>query len=339
MPQLSIVFSTDPDYFAAAQRELGMAFPSATVERLGPDLGRLTGGPDELPAVLDRLLEVPVVFVRHLMREVAILPLDRVRRDKQSVSKAVIDLVSAGTPLAVQIWSSGESQLIYGAEELWHHLSEEFGRRGSTVTRSGAEITLGLCITGTGIVVGLTPPLAGYADWPGGRIRLRRDEGQISRAEFKLEELLALGVVTLPDHGVAVDLGAAPGGWTRILRRAGLRVIAVDPGALDDRLGEDDGITYVPQTAAPFLTRASGTFDVVVNDMRMVPAMSVDLMLAASRHLVSGGLGIMSLKLTPHFAVDTVDQAIAALGRAYEIVFARQLYHNRNEATVVVRKR
>ncbi len=339
MTPQSIVFSTDPDYFAAAQRELAMAFPGATTERLGPDLGRLTGGPEDLPAVLDRLREVPVVFVRHLMREVAMLPLDRVRRDKQSVSKAVIDLVSAGTPLAVQIWSSGESSLAYGAEELWHHLSDEFGRRGSAVTRSGADLTLGLCITGRGIVVGLTPPLEGYADWPGGRIRLRRDEGQISRAEFKLEELLALGVVALPDHGVAVDLGAAPGGWTRILRRAGLRVIAVDPGALDDRLGDDTGITHVPQTAAPFLARNAEAFDVVVDDMRMIPAMSVDLMLAAARHLAPGSLGIMSLKLTPHFAVETVDGAIAALGRAYEIVFARQLYHNRNEATVVVRKR
>ncbi len=339
MSSQPIVFSTDPDYFAAAQRELGMAFPDATVERLGPDLGRLTGGPEELPVLLDRIRNVPVVFVRHLMREVMTLPVNSIRRDKQSVSKTVIDLVAAGTPLAVQIWSSGESPLSYGAEELWHHLSDEFGRRGSTVTRSGADITLGLCIIGTGIVVGVTPPLDGYADWPGGRIRLRKDEGQISRAEFKLEELLALGVVTLPDHGVAVDLGAAPGGWTRILRRAGLRVIAVDPGELDERLGGDGQITHVPQTAGPFLGRTTEPFDLVVNDMRMIPAMSVDLMLAASRHLASGRLGIMSLKLTPHFAVETVDRAIAALGQAYHIVFARQLYHNRNEATVVVRKR
>ncbi len=339
MPHQPIAFSTDPDYFAAAHRELAMAFPGSTVERLGPDLGRLTGGPDELPALLDRLRELPVVFVRHLMREVTTLPLNSVRRDKQSVSKAVIDLVPAGTPLAVQIWSSGESPLAYGAEELWHHLFDEFGRRGSAVTRSGADSTLGLAITGGGIVVGLTPPLDGYADWPGGRIRLRRDEGQISRAEFKLEELLALGVVSLPDHGVAVDLGAAPGGWTRILRRSGLRVIAVDPGTLDERLDADDGITHIPRTAAPFLARNADPIDLVVNDMRMVPAMSVDLMLAASRHLARGNLGIMSLKLTPHFAVETVDRALAALSQAYEVVFARQLYHNRNEATVVVRRR
>ena len=267
------------------------------------------------------------------------LPLNDVRRDKQAVGKAVVGLVAAGTAINLQIWATGESSLAYGNEELWHHLSDEFGRRGVTVSRSGAATTLGLAITPVGIVVGLNATLPGYADWPGGRIRLRRDDGQVSRAEFKLEELLALEVVALPATGVAVDLGAAPGGWTRVLRRAGLRVIAVDPGALDERLAGDPEITHVPQTARPFLVRNVTPLDLVVNDMRMVPAMSVELMLAASRHLVPGGLGVMSLKLTPLHANDTVQRALADLRRAYDVVFARQLYHNRNEATVVVRRR
>jgi 23S rRNA (cytidine2498-2'-O)-methyltransferase len=339
MPNQPIVFSADPEYFVAAQRELSVAFPKAAIERLGPDLGRLTGGPAELTDMLDALREQPVVFVRHLMREVATLPLATVRRDKQSASRAVLDLVPGGGAVGLQIWASGESKLSYGNEELWHHLAHELGRRDVAVSRSGADTTLGLAITGAGILVGLTPRLEGYADWPGGRIRLRRDEGQVSRAEFKLEELLALGVVTLPDDGLAVDLGAAPGGWTRVLRRAGLRVIAVDPGALDDRLIGDPEIRHVAQTAGPFLARTDEPFDLVVNDMRMVPALSVGLMLTASRHLTAGGLGIMSLKLTPDHATETVQRALAELRRAYEIVFARQLYHNRNEATVVVQRR
>ena len=340
MTNQPIVFSTDPEYFAAAGQELTAAFPAATVERLGPDLGRLSGGPANLDELRDRLRARPVVFVRHLMREVAMLPLATVRRDKRSVGRAVLDLVPTGSDaIGLQIWTSGESKLAYGNEELWHHLADELGRRGVAVSRSGAETTLGLAITDAGIVVGLTPRLPGYADWPGGRIRLRRDEGQISRAEFKLEELIALGVVTLPDQGVALDLGAAPGGWTRVLRRTGLQVTAVDPGALDDRLAGDPAIRHVAQTAGPFLARATERFVLVVNDMRMVPALSVELMLAASRHLVPSGLGVMTLKLTPDQATETVRRALAELRRAYDVVFARQLYHNRNEATVVVRRK
>ena len=342
MPAQPIVFSTDPEYFAAAQRELATTLPGSSVDRLGPDLGRLTGGPDGPPgldAVVEAFRKQPVVFVRHLMTEVAVLRLNDVRRDKQAVGKVVMDLVAAGTAINLQVWATGESSLAYGNEELWHHLSDEFGRRGVTVSRSGAATTLALAITPAGIVVGLNAKLPGYADWPGGRIRLRREDGQVSRAEFKLEELLALDVIALPETGVAVDLGAAPGGWTRVLRRAGLRVIAVDPGALDERLAGDPGITRVAQTARPFLVRNTDRFDLVVNDMRMLPAMSVELMLTAARHLVPGGLGVMSLKLTPHHANDTVQRALSDLRRAYDVVFARQLYHNRNEATVVVRRR
>ena len=211
-------------------------------------------------------------------------------------------------------------------------------RTGITVRRSGATRTLGLCIGTEGISVGLNGPLPGYADWPGGRIRLRKDPDQVSRAEFKLEELLALGVIALPTDGLAVDLGAAPGGWTRILRRSGLPVVAVDPGALDARLADDPGITHVATTAGPFLARVGDPLAVVVNDMRMIPAMSVDLMLLASRHVRPGGLGVMSLKLTPYHALETVDRALADLRQAWEVVFVRQLYHNRNEAAVVLRR-
>lgn len=347
---LRIVFSADPDYLHAARHELERAFPGALTDRLGPDLGLMTEVGDDLDAVVAHLRTAPVVFVRHVMREVAELLLSQVRRDKQAVSRAVLPLLptvdgdsdatggDAGHDLALQIWASGDSPLTYGNEELWHHLADEIGRSGRSVVRSGAPWTLGLAITDVGIRVGLTPRSPGFADWPGGRIRLRKDEAQVSRAEFKLEELLALGVVAFPAAGLAVDLGAAPGGWTRVLRREGLRVVAVDPGALDPRLTGDGGIDYVPQTAAPFLARTGERFDMVVNDMRMMPRMSVEVMLAASRHVVPGGLGVMTLKLTPHQANLTVAGALADLRRAYEIVFARQLYHNRNEATVVVRR-
>lgn len=52
-------------------------------------------------------------------------------------------------------------------------------------------------------------------------------------AEFKLLEALEVFGIVLPSHGVALDLAAAPGGWTRVLRRAGEYVTAIDPGELD----------------------------------------------------------------------------------------------------------
>src|SRR6056297_1744566 len=55
-------------------------------------------------------------------------------------------------------------------------------------------------------------------------------EGQVSRAHFKLEQLdVRLGLLR---RGMAVlELGAAPGGWTRYLedRLAGGLLVACDP--------------------------------------------------------------------------------------------------------------
>ena len=55
-----------------------------------------------------------------------------------------------------------------------------------------------------------------------------------SRAYFKLEEALDLAGVGDLHGSHALDLGAAPGGWTEVLLDRGASVVAVDPGALDE---------------------------------------------------------------------------------------------------------
>ncbi len=75
----------------------------------------------------------------------------------------------------------------------------------------------------------------------GRRTPICPDAGEISRAEFKLLEALEVFGVSLPSRGRALDLGAAPGGWTRLLLEASLSVVAVDPANLDPRLNR-----YIP---------------------------------------------------------------------------------------------
>jgi 23S rRNA C2498 (ribose-2'-O)-methylase RlmM len=50
-------------------------------------------------------------------------------------------------------------------------------------------------------------------------------------------------------------------------------------------------------------------------------------------------VAIMTLKITPDDALRTVRSSLDALSDRYEILHARQLYHHRNEVTVVARKR
>ncbi|HRQ63265.1 MAG TPA: 23S rRNA (cytidine(2498)-2'-O)-methyltransferase RlmM, partial [Xanthomonadaceae bacterium] len=108
---------------------------------------------------------------------------------------------------------------------------------------------------------------AGSAPWPQGIPRLRLARQAPSRSALKLDEALH---VLLDDEerarwlkpGMgAVDLGAAPGGWSWVLARQGLHVIAVDNGPLADAAiatgliehRREDGFRFRPSQPADWL--------------------------------------------------------------------------------------
>lgn len=186
--------------------------------------------------------------------------------------------------------------------------------------------------------MGLTPRSHSLSDWPGGRVRLAKDPHQVSRAELKLDELFKVFDLPLPDGGRALDLGASPGGWARVLRQRGFTVWAVDPAELSPRLSADPKVHHVPTTAGNFLAETGLTFDLVVNDMRMVATRSSGVMLDAARRLEPGGLAVMTMKVSTRGALREVQKGLQILERAYDVLFARQLHHNRNEITVVARR-
>ena len=170
-------------------------------------------------------------------------------------------------------------------------------------------------------------------------MRLRAGSEQISRSEFKLEELAQLFPLDLPAEGRALDLGASPGGWTRILRTHGLEVVAVDPGDLDRKLARDPGVRHERMTAGRFLRSSAERFDLVVNDMRMDVARSAQLVVDAADRLNAEGRAVLTLKVTPRSARRELYEARELLDPAYSLVFARQLHHNRNEVTLVLQRR
>jgi 23S rRNA (cytidine2498-2'-O)-methyltransferase len=118
-----------------------------------------------------------------------------------------------------------------------------------------------------------------------------------------------------------------------------MTVWAVDPGDLDPRIAVDPDVHHARTTAAEFFRSSEMRFDLAVNDMRMDPELSCRVMLDAASRLPAGALAIVTLKTGTHRPVETVQQCLKLLGRAYETVYARQLHHNRREVTVVARRR
>ncbi|MEZ4734700.1 MAG: SAM-dependent methyltransferase [Caldilineaceae bacterium] len=167
--------------------------------------------------------------------------------------------------------------------------------------------------------------------------RFAREPEQVSRAEFKLLEALEIFTITLPPRGVALDLGASPGGWTRVLRQHDQYVTAVDPGDLDPRVAADRGVRHKRMTAEQYLANEPDQFDLIVNDMRMDARDSARMMVAYAKQLYRHGLVIMTLKLPEENRRPILDHAFTILQQAYTLVGARQLFHNRSEITVYLR--
>jgi len=116
----------------------------------------------------------------------------------------------------------------------------------------------------------------------------------VSRAYYKMREVRARCACVPADLATlaaAIDVGAAPGGWTACLAKAGVRrVVAVDPGALTipdappyDRAVEHMQMTF--EAALPQLVSAARTadadvrFGLYVCDMNQPPATALDFML------------------------------------------------------------
>jgi 23S rRNA (cytidine2498-2'-O)-methyltransferase len=328
----SVLFSVAADSYAWAVQEIRDEFGREVgVSRVGADLGRVEGlAVHELAEACDA---GRIMFVRHLTVEIG--SFEELPPEYELADLVLDELPEYPKALAVQAWTDGAGT----GGTYYHRLEEALTGRGVTVTRSGQELVVS-CFEGRkAILLGLNRLADSLSDWPGGRMRLARGEERVSRSEFKLEEAIATFGLELPAGGKAVDLGASPGGWTRILRQHGQEVWSVDPGSLDPRLRADRRIHHEATTAGRFFAVNRVRFDVVVNDMRMDQVTSARMMLDAAAHLRRGGLAIVTLKGGGKDPLAGARRGIEVLRQGYDVLHARQLHHNRNEITVVARKR
>lgn len=334
-----IYFSADEAFLGTAADEIRQYFPDAWMEPLGPDIGAFEDEGVSIALLAETIRTQMLVFPRHLFRGVAEIP----REDAEDLGAFGELALQAWQQLpmpprvSLQVWQSGEVNLPFRNDQLWRRLAAALNDADIEVSRGGAQHTLSACQVGEGIILGSNGVTNALSDWPGGRVQLAKPKGQISRSEFKLEEIVRTNLADLPTSGNALDLGASPGGWTRILLGRGLNVWAVDSGALDARLNGKPGLTYIPTLAGPFLAENTYQFDLVVNDMRMEPPISANIMNSAARFVAPGGMGVMSIKLPADSSpLRTLDDTLRILRREWKIVTVRQLFHNRHEVTAIL---
>jgi 23S rRNA (cytidine2498-2'-O)-methyltransferase len=336
----NLILTADPDFADLALAELQQA------ERAAQLLTGVAAGiwtvhlPSGFWPLAQRWQAKPPIFVRHICPVDTTVALPHSHKDvtllERTVKAEFANLIDPELPFSVQARLLGDKP--YNKFAVNSALSDAIELlTGATLNTAEPVQVLSVVVTEGVAHVGLSLAAANLSSWAGGEHRFAREEGQISRAEFKLLEALAVFTIELPPRGLALDLGAAPGGWTRVLRQREQYVTAVDPARLHPSLQADPKVRHLSITAEAYLEAGPDQFDVIVNDMRLDARDSARLMVRYAPFLYPHGLALMTFKLPEEGRAAVLDHAFNILRPAYQLAGARQLFHNRSEITVYLK--
>lgn len=307
----------------------------------------LPGGMDA-PTLLSQLPLESMVFVRDwlvVVADVALPASDRVG--------AVIEAVRHGAPAALSACdrvdirvpeNSADADLNRFARKWVSPLSRALRGAGligeSQPGGQGDRLEL-LLVDFTRAIVGISP-VNNRARWAMGIPRLKLSPDAPSRSALKLEEawkvLLPEGRALdyLGGGKAAVDLGAAPGGWTWQLVQQGMKVTAVDNGPMQPQLMasgmvehvQADGYQWRPKRAVDWMVCD------IVDKPRRTATMVTDWFNAQLCRF-----SVFNLKLPMKQRYDEwlvcrslIEDRLAGAPFAVRLR-ARQLYHDREEIT------
>ncbi|KOC87537.1 23S rRNA (cytidine(2498)-2'-O)-methyltransferase RlmM [Winslowiella iniecta] len=178
--------------------------------------------------------------------------------------------------------------------------------------------------------------------------RLKFPSDAPSRSTLKLEEAFHVFIPAdewderLASGMYAVDLGACPGGWTYQLVQRSMMVDAIDNGPMAPSLMDTGQVTHHREDGFKYRPTRTNIYWLVC-DMVEKPVRVANLM---TEWLVNGWCreAIFNLKLPMKKRYEEVSQNLAMMQEKLKAnginaqINARQLYHDREEVTVHVRR-
>ncbi|UHA73101.1 SAM-dependent methyltransferase [Paenibacillus sp. 481] len=352
------VVTANHGYIAYAQEELRRRFGQLKSRILLSGEVALMELPVSHDDVWSWMRNEPTIFVRHLQ------PVQATFVDKNAAQQAEPADVDGGAEVEAALWQTTELleclNTVMAARE-WTlegksiavHVrrsgagSDERQLRDATVQAieqlngthnlQAAELVVSLYIHDGVVYAGLSTPEENGSDWSGGAMRFQREDGQISRAKFKLLEAEKTFGLDFSAYHTALDIGAAPGGWTSLLLERGVFVTAVDPAKMHPSLMDHPNLQYYGKNAAD-VAFESNEFDLLVCDMSWSPKVTAQLVYQLLDAVKPGGTVIVTLKLMHKKPLQTIRDVTEMYEQHLHILRAKQLFHNRDEITLYMMK-
>ena len=167
--------------------------------------------------------------------------------------------------------------------------------------------------------------------------KYEKGERPFTRAEHKIREAIEAFNLQIQKDYEALDLGAAPGGWTKVLSGLARKVVAVDPADLDPEVTTLPSVVHY-RCRAEEIPEEIGRFDLITNDMNLSPLESARIMAGLADRLREGGTAIMTVKFVTRNRKKHIGEAIQILKAEYKDFAVKRLPHNRYETTLFMRK-
>lgn len=251
---------------------------------------------EDKDAVINKLLHNEPMFLRHIQPVDVEFDwdgsMDELLRNAGSELK-----LDNGMKTAIQIRKTEQVGSDISSTEIKRALDELFIKQWSIVpVAKESDVIVSIYLTPDKAYMGISKPEQNLSDWSGGAIRFRKEEGQVSRAKFKLLEAERAFGLDLLQYRSGLDIGAAPGGWTSLLLERGMKVTAVDPAKLDAGLLRNPKLTFLQKNAAD-VTFQPQSFDLLVCDMSWSPRQMAKLVKGLLYALQTGGTAIITVKL------------------------------------------
>ncbi|MEK3823838.1 SAM-dependent methyltransferase [Paenibacillus sp. FSL K6-1558] len=322
-----------------AQEELRRTFGAVKSTVLVPGEILLAGLPVAEEEVSIRLLQESPTFLRHIQ---PVQFQENTEDTEQSLEKLIAFILNhkelSGAKVVMQTRKTESSFWGENAASLKQMLNEKLGDLGCEWVIRDAEYVISVFAANDMLYAGVSRPEQNLSDWSGGAIRFQKEEGQISRAKFKLLEAEQTFGIDFTSFHKALDIGAAPGGWTSFLLERGLEVTAVDPAKMDATLLASPKLTFLKKNAGDVRFR-EGEFDLLVCDMSWSPKLMSRLVSDLLYSLQSGGTAIVTVKLLHKKPLALIKEVIDTFERSrMQIQRSKQLFHNREEITLYMIK-
>ncbi|MBB6638353.1 SAM-dependent methyltransferase [Cohnella thailandensis] len=336
------IATANPGFAPFAMEELRRSFSGIGQSGLAPgETFKVSTGAMSAREWVELLKKKEPIFLRHVFPVDEEVPMSD---SQEETAAALVRFASAnadrleGTTVAVQVRKSQDSVFPFSSAEGRDAVAPTLRELGAEVVARDSKWILSVYAAKRSLYMGLSHPEDNLSDWPGGAVRFRREEGLISRAAFKLLEAEKAFKLPLQGFMNALDLGAAPGGWTSVLLERGVKVTAVDPAEMDESLLLHPHLRHLRKNAAE-VKFAPGTFDLLVCDMSWDPHHTCRIVSELAPALSAGASGIITLKLMYRKPMQTIQDLLQEYKKHFEIRQVKQLFHNREEVTIWVKRR